>query len=116
RDPRVARRPAGPDVRPRPRASAHPRVLRAHEPLQALAHPRVATRDALAPPPVGRGGLRPAHELLTRGVAEPLGQAAIPSNIEEAQRGMVSTIDTIDFDGDDELDIRGVIRPSADCA
>jgi hypothetical protein len=34
---------------------------------------------------------------------------AIPSNIEEAQRGMVSTIDTIDLDGDGEIDIRGWI-------
>ena len=47
-------------------------------------------------------------------VAEPLGQAAIPSNIEEAQRGMVSTIDTIDLDGDEEIDIRGWIRTFAD--
>jgi hypothetical protein len=42
------------------------------------------------------------------------GQAAIPSNIEEAQRGMVSTIDTIDLDGDEEIDIRGWIRTFAD--
>jgi len=47
-------------------------------------------------------------------VAEPLGQAAIPSNLEEAQRGMVSTIDTIDLDGDEEIDIRGWIRTYAD--
>src|SRR4051794_23924135 len=46
-------------------------------------------------------------------VAEPLGQAAIPSNIQEAQRGMVSTIDTIDLDGDEEIDTRGWTRPSA---
>jgi hypothetical protein len=47
-------------------------------------------------------------------VAEPLGQATIPSNIEEAQRGMVSTIDTIDLEGDEEIDIRGWIRTFAD--
>jgi hypothetical protein len=47
-------------------------------------------------------------------VAEPLGQAAIPSNIEEAQRGMVSTIDTIDRDDDEVIDIRGWIRMFAD--
>ena len=47
-------------------------------------------------------------------MAEPLGQAAIPSNIEEAQRGMVSTIDTVSFDGDEAIDIRGWIRTYAD--
>src|SRR5919108_3496721 len=47
-------------------------------------------------------------------VAGPLGQAAIPSNIEEAQRGMVSTIDTITLDAGDEIDIRGWIRTFAD--
>ena len=58
--------------------------------------------------------MKPAYELFKRVVAEPLGQAAIPSNIEEAQRGMVSTIDTIDLDGDEEIDIRGWIRTFAD--
>ena len=47
-------------------------------------------------------------------MAQPLGQAAIPSNIEEAQRGMVSTIDTIALDGGEEIDIRGWIRTFAD--
>ena len=55
-------------------------------------------------------GLRALQAL----VAEPLGQATIPSNIEEAQRGMVSTIDTIDLDGSEEIDIRGWIRTFAD--
>jgi hypothetical protein len=54
------------------------------------------------------------YELFKLLVAQPLGQAAIPSNIEEAQRGMVSTIDTIDVDGDEEIDIRGWIRTFAD--
>src|SRR5918995_4799712 len=58
--------------------------------------------------------MKPGYEVFKRLVAEPLGQAAIPSNIEEAQRGMVSTIDTIDLDGDDEIDIRGWIRTFAD--
>ena len=58
--------------------------------------------------------MKPAYEVFKRLVAQPLGQAAIPSNIEEAQRGMVSTIDTIDLDGDDEIDIRGWIRTFAD--
>ena len=29
---------------------------------------------------------------------------------EEAQRGVVSTIDTIDFEGDDIVDLRGWVR------
>jgi len=58
--------------------------------------------------------MKPAYELFKRLVAEPLGQAAIPSNIEEAQRGMVSTIDTIDLDDDEEIDIRGWVRTFAD--
>jgi hypothetical protein len=58
--------------------------------------------------------MKPGYELFKRVVAEPLGQAAIPSNIEEAQRGMVSTIDTIDLDDDEEIDIRGWIRTFAD--
>ena len=59
-----------------------------------------------------RRSMKPAYEIFKRFVAEPLGQAAIPSNIEEAQRGMVSTIDTIDLD--EEIDIRGWIRTFAD--
>ncbi len=64
--------------------------------------------------PEWRPWMKPAYELFKRFVAQPLGQAAIPSNIEEAQRGMVSTIDTIDLDDDDEIDIRGWIRTFAD--
>jgi hypothetical protein len=64
--------------------------------------------------PEWRPWMKPAYELFKRFVAQPLGQAAIPSNIEESQRGMVSTIDTIDFDGDDEIDVRGWIRTFAD--
>jgi hypothetical protein len=64
--------------------------------------------------PEWRTWMKPGYELFRRTVAEPLGQAAIPSNIEEAQRGMVSTIDTIDLDGDEVIDIRGWIRTYAD--
>ncbi len=58
--------------------------------------------------------IRPAYGLFKRLVARPLGQAAIPSNIAEAQRGMVSTIDTVDLEGDEGIDIRGWIRTFAD--
>ena len=64
--------------------------------------------------PEWRPWMKPGYELFKRLVAEPLGQAAIPSNIEEAQRGMVSTIDTITLDGNDEIDVRGWIRTFAD--
>src|SRR3954449_1269794 len=72
------------------------------------------SRFRLSITPEWRPWMRPGYALFKRVVAEPLGQAAIPSNIEEAQRGMVSTIDTIDLDGNDEIDIRGWIRTFAD--
>ncbi len=72
------------------------------------------SRFKLSIVPEWRTWMKPGYELFKRLVAEPLGQAAIPSNIEEAQRGMVSTIDTIDLDGDEEIDIRGWIRTFAD--
>jgi hypothetical protein len=72
------------------------------------------SRFKLSIVPEWRTWMKPGYELFKRVVAEPLGQAAIPSNIEEAQRGMVSTIDTIDLDGDEEIDIRGWIRTFAD--
>ncbi len=64
--------------------------------------------------PEWRRWMKPGYEIFKRLVAQPLGQAAIPSNIDEAQRGMVSTIDTIDLDDDDEIDVRGWIRTFAD--
>ena len=85
-----------------------------------LVHPLIrefyehTSRFKLSIVPEWRNWMKPAYEIFKRMVAEPLGQAAIPSNIEEAQRGMVSTIDTIDLDGDEEIDIRGWIRTFAD--
>ena len=72
------------------------------------------SRFRLSIVPEWRPWMKPGYEIFKRLVAEPLGQAAIPSNIEEAQRVMVSTIDTIDLDGDEEIDIRGWIRTFAD--
>jgi hypothetical protein len=72
------------------------------------------SRFKLSIVPEWRQWMKPVYEVFKRVVAEPLGQAAIPSNIEEAQRGMVSTIDTIDLDGDEVIDIRGWIRTFAD--
>ena len=64
--------------------------------------------------PEWRRWMKPGYELFKLLVAQPLGQAAIPSNIEEAQRGMVSTIDTLALDGSEEIDIRGWMRTFAD--
>jgi len=72
------------------------------------------SRFKLSIVPEWRRWMKPGYELFKLVVAEPLGQAAIPSNIEQAQRGMVSTIDTITLDGDEEIDIRGWIRTYAD--
>ena len=72
------------------------------------------SRFKLSIVPEWRRWMKPGYEVFKRVVAEPLGQATIPSNIEEAQRGMVSTIDTIDLDDDEVIDIRGWIRTYAD--
>ena len=72
------------------------------------------SRFRLSIVPEWRRWMKPGYEIFKRLVAQPLGQAAIPSNIEEAQRGMVSTIDTIALDGGEEIDIRGWIRTFAD--
>ena len=72
------------------------------------------SRFKLSIVPEWRQWMKPGYEVFKRLVAQPLGQAAIPSNIEEAQRGMVSTIDTITMDGNEEIDIRGWIRTFAD--
>ena len=72
------------------------------------------SRFGLSIIPEWRRWMKPGYEAFKRLVAQPLGQAAIPSNIEEAQRGMVSTIDTITLGGEEEIDIRGWIRTFAD--
>jgi hypothetical protein len=72
------------------------------------------SRFKLSIVPEWRRWMKPGDELFKLLVAQPLGQAAIPSNIEEAQRGMISTIDTIAVDGSEEIDIRGWIRTFAD--
>jgi hypothetical protein len=72
------------------------------------------SRFKLSIVPEWRAWMKPVYALFKAVVAEPLGQAAIPSNTEEAQRGMVSTIDTIDLDDDEVIDIRGWIRTFAD--
>jgi hypothetical protein len=72
------------------------------------------SRFKLSIVPEWRRWMKPGYEIFKSLVAQPLGQATIPSNIEEAQRGMISTIDTITLDGSEEIDIRGWIRTFAD--
>jgi len=72
------------------------------------------SRFKLSIVPEWRRWMKPGYELFKLLVAQPLGQATIPSNIEEAQRGMISTIDTITLDDGEEIDIRGWIRTFAD--
>jgi hypothetical protein len=72
------------------------------------------SRFKLSIVPEWRPWMRPGYALFKLAVAQPLGQAAIPSNIREAQRGMVSTIDTISLAGDEQIDVRGWIRTFAD--
>lgn len=68
------------------------------------------TRFKLAIIPVWNPWMKPVFWLYKQMVARPMGQANLPFNQEEAQRGVVSTIDTIDFEGDDIVDVRGWVR------
>lgn len=71
------------------------------------------TRFALDIAPRWRAWVRPGYLLYRSLVARPLGQANVPMNQREAQRGVRSRIDTIDVDRDDIVDIRGWIRSAA---
>jgi hypothetical protein len=64
--------------------------------------------------PEWRNWVRPGYLLYRTAVARPLGQANVPMNQREAQRGVQSRIDTIDTDGDGVADVRGWIRSFAD--
>jgi hypothetical protein len=57
--------------------------------------------------------VRPWYLLYSSLVAKPLGQANVPMNQRQAQRGVRSRIDTIDVDRDEIIDIRGWIRSFA---
>ncbi len=63
--------------------------------------------------PEWRAWARPGYLLYRTFVARPLGQANVPMNQREAQRGVVSRIDTIDTDGDGRPDVRGWARSYA---
>jgi len=71
------------------------------------------TRFALDIVPQWRLWVRPGYLLYRTAVARPLGQASIPMNQREAQRGIRSRIDTISG-VDDAVSVRGWIRSIAD--
>jgi hypothetical protein len=91
----------GPDFDP---ASVHPAVRAFYE------HSAGFSLDIV---PEWRAWVRPGYLLYRYAVARPLGQANVPMNQREAQRGVTSRIDTIDTDGDGLPDVRGWIRSYA---
>jgi hypothetical protein len=93
---------AGPEFDP---AEADPRVRAFYERTTDF------TLDVV---PEWRNWVRPGYLLYRTVVARPLGQANVPMNQREAQRGVRSRIDTIDTDGDGVADVRGWIRSFAD--
>jgi len=68
------------------------------------------SRFTLSIVPVWRRRMKPLYWLFKRYLARPIGQANLPFDVEEAQRGVVSYIDTIDFECDDIIDLRGWVR------
>jgi hypothetical protein len=72
------------------------------------------TRFRLDIVPEWRWWVRPGYLLYRMLVARPLGQANVPMNQRETQRGIRSRIDTITLPGDDEVAVRGWIRSFAD--
>ena len=92
---------AGPDLDP---ASVDPLVREFYE------H---TTRFALDIEPEWRMWVRPGYLLYRTLVARPLGQASLPMNQREAQRGIRSRIDTI-TGVDGTVSVRGWIRSFAD--
>lgn len=72
------------------------------------------TRFQLAIVPVWKLWMKPVFWLYKQWIAQPIGQANLPFNQEEAQRGIVSYIDTIDLEQDDQINIRGWVRAFAE--
>ena len=93
---------AGPEFDP---AGLDPRVREFYE------H---TTRFTLDIVPQWRLWVRPGYLLYRTVVARPLGQANVPMNQRETQRGIRSRIDTITLPGSDDIAIRGWIRSFTD--
>ena len=64
--------------------------------------------------PEWRLWVRPGYLLYRTLVARPLGQANVPMNQRETQRGIRSRIDTITLPAPDDVAVRGWIRSFAD--
>src|SRR6478752_1669690 len=93
---------AGPDFDP---SAVDPRVREFYE------H---TTRFRLDIVPEWRLWVRPGYLLYRTLVARPLGQANVPMNQRETQRGIRSRIDTITLPGHNDIEVRGWIRSFAD--
>ncbi|MFL6129104.1 MAG: hypothetical protein ACJ73E_08555 [Mycobacteriales bacterium] len=93
---------AGPDFDP---AAVHPLVRECYE------H---TTRFRLDVDPEWRLWVRPGYLLYRTLVARPLGQASVPMNQRETQRGVRSRIDTITLPDSGAVAVRGWIRSYAD--
>jgi hypothetical protein len=93
---------ASPDFDP---AAVDPRVREFYE------H---TTRFRLDIVPQWRLWVRPGYLLYRTLVARPLGQANVPMNQRDTQRGIRSRIDTITLPGEDVVAVRGWIRSFAD--
>ena len=93
---------AGPDFDP---LKVDPRVREFYE------H---TTRFRLDIVPEWRWWIRPGYLLYRNLVARPLGQANVPMNQRETQRGIRSRIDTITLPDDDAIAVRGWIRSFTD--
>lgn len=89
---------AGPTFQPR---KVHPLVRDFYE---------RTTRYTLAVRPVWNPLFQPAFWIFRKALAERIGQCNLPFDAEEAGQGIVSYIDTIDFDGDGVVDLRGWVR------
>jgi hypothetical protein len=72
------------------------------------------TRFTLDIVPQWRLWVRPGYLLYRTVVARPLGQANVPMNQRETQRGIRSRIDTISLGDDGDVAVRGWIRSFAD--
>jgi hypothetical protein len=93
---------AGPEFDP---AGLDPRVREFYE------H---TTRFTLDIVPQWRLWVRPGYLLYRAVVARPLGQANVPMNQRETQRGIRSRIDTITLAGSEDVAVRGWIRSFTD--
>src|SRR6201996_935291 len=72
------------------------------------------TRFTLDIVPEWRPWVRPGYLLYRNLLARPLGQASVPMNQRETQRGIRSRIDTITAPGEDVVAVRGWIRSFTD--